>query len=652
MNAPVPRFATGADHPLLDGYARFCNQVGLGDHAVRDRLLQARGFLAAHPDLRAWVERPLRTRLADLKHHRSWPLLVWALLEGRISLDLDLLAVKTLSGISLTASRLWPHDIASVSQVGTRLGWSRTWTNDVIDATCLLIAFSHHRLHQLTKQDVEDFVDAVAACSSASAHTRRHWCTRTFGVCQVLYELQVITAPPRRRWQPGSLARRFEPVAAPEIRRAMLRYVNTRSAVLSRSSVGGLVDALIPFGEFLANHHPEIKSLRQLQRCHIEQWLVWNRTRTWRGRVARDQQISASAAHGSVLAVRNMFDDLTLWGWAERPKRRLIFSSDVPRLPRPLPRGLAPDVDAALVAEAAGLEDDFARVGIHVLRRTGLRLGELLDLSLDCLVDYGPTGTWLRVPLGKLGTERSVPVDADTVAAINSWIAIRGSQRPHPSPHTGKPCDYLFTRRGKRLTGWGIRKGLEVAVAAAGLTGPGGDPLRVTPHQLRHTYATELVNAGMSLQAVMALLGHVTPEMTLRYAALSSPTLRASYDEAMGKVRKVLPVISVGRPPVPARVEWLASEYLKTRVATGYCSRHLSAQACPYANVCETCENFVPGQEFVPALRAQLDDVRQLKADAEVRNWSSEQARHGRVIQALEQHLNRLENRSGTGATT
>jgi site-specific recombinase XerD len=329
-----------------------------------------------------------------------------------------------------------------------------------------------------------------------------------------------------------------------------------------------------------------------------------------------------------------------------------LFASDVPRLPRPLPRGLAPDVDAALLHEVATLEDDFARVGITLLRRAGLRLGELLDLELGCVVDYGPTGTWLRVPLGKLGTERSVPLDADTVATLDAWVAGRGPQRSHPTPRTGEPCDYLFAERGQRLRGWRIRKGLDAAVAAAGLTGAGGKPLRVTPHQLRHTFATELANAGMSLQGLMALLGHVTPEMTLRYAALASPTLRASYDEAMGKVRKLLPVISTGRPPVPTKVEWIASEFLKTRLGTGYCSRHLVAGACPYANVCETCDNFVPGHEFAPALRAQLDDIRQLKADAEGRGWTGEAARHERVIEALDRHLRRLDSRSAGGVSS
>jgi integrase len=424
----------------------------------------------------------------------------------------------------------------------------------------------------------------------------------------------------------------------------MARYVRARSAVLSRSSVNGLINDLIPFGLFLGEHHREVDRLTQLERHHVEEFLVWNRTRAWRGRVARDQQVSASVVHGTVLTLRNFLDDITLWGWADRPDRRVVFASDIPRLPRPLPRALGPDIDAALMAAVGRLQDPFARSAIMLLRRAGLRLGECLDLELGCVVDYGATGTWLRVPLGKLGTERVVPLDADAVAALDAWVNRRGQQRPHPHPRTGAPTDFVFSEHGRRIQPWRIRKGLRDGAAAAGLTGPGGTALRVTPHMLRHTYATELANAGMSLQALMAVLGHVTPEMTLRYAVLASPTLRASYDEAMGKVRKLIPVAPAGQPVVPPKVEWIASEFLKTRLTGGYCSRHLAAEACPYANVCETCDNFLPGPEFTPALRAQLGDVRGLRDDAERRGWVSEAARHQRVIDALDAHLSRLDN--------
>jgi hypothetical protein len=165
---------------------------------------------------------------------------------------------------------------------------------------------------------------------------------------------------------------------------------------------------------------------------------------------------------------------------------------------------------------------------------------------------------------------------------------------------------------------------------------------------LRHTFGTSLVNAGMSLPALMALMGHVTPEMTLRYAKLASPTVRTAYQQAMDKVRvrQPLPLLVGNRSAVPDRVDWLRSEMLKTRVAHGYCSRDLVADACPYANICEQCDNFVTTTEFLPALENQLIDMRALHDDAEARGWHSEVARHARVIADIEGHLRRLKQQA------
>ena len=150
----------------------------------------------------------------------------------------------------------------------------------------------------------------------------------------------------------------------------------------------------------------------------------------------------------------------------------------------------------------------------------------------------------------------------------------RGSQRALPHPRTGRPADFLFTLRGTRIGATRIRRGLDDTVKDAGLVRPDGTPEHVAPHQLRHTYATELISAGMTLQALMALLGHVTPEMTTRYAHLADTSVRASYDSAMVRIResRQLPLVVRDRPVVPERIEWLHSEMLKTRVAHGYCS--------------------------------------------------------------------------------
>ena len=92
------------------------------------------------------------------------------------------------------------------------------------------------------------------------------------------------------------------------------------------------------------------------------------------------------------------------------------------------------------MAAVAELDDPAARAGITLLRGAGLRLGELLDLELDCLWDLPGHGTWLKVPLGKLNTERVVPLDADTLAALDAWMRRpRPATRPARTPATAGP---------------------------------------------------------------------------------------------------------------------------------------------------------------------------------------------------------------------
>jgi hypothetical protein len=82
---------------------------------------------------------------------------------------------------------------------------------------------------------------------------------------------------------------------------------------------------------------------------------------------------------------------------------------------------------------------------------------------------------------------------------------------------------------------------------------------------------------------------------------------------------------------------------LKTRLAHGYCSREQAAGPCPYANICEQCDNFVAGAEFKPVLRNQLADVVALRDDAASRGWDGEVARHEQMITSVEEHLRPFE---------
>ncbi len=638
---------------LLITYADAVAELPIGADGKRRRRNAAARLLAICPTPEQWMTRPTPARLADIRRTGAWTFLAWCFTEGHLRPDLDLLLAKLPGSLYQAWAARHPGDVARIADVGGRFGWSANWTRDVsgggLPLICLTAGTS---LDGLADEDFAVFARDLAAAPSAGPQAWTHNSSRAFSLHQACYELRICQQPPRMA-RPGkaSLEERAQQITQPGIRKAALRYLTTVASTLRPGTAGVRADSLITFAEYLAARHPEVRSLTQLTRAHMEGFLAYNHGRPWRGRVARDQPVSQALSKRTVIDLRCFPGDITLWGWADRPPARMLFPADIPRLDRPLPRALAPDADRDLMAAIGRLDDPFARIGLTLLRGTGLRLGEFLDLELDCVWDSASHGSWLKVPLGKLATERTVPLDAATLAALDEWMARRGPQRALPHPRHGRPADFLFTERGRRLSAYRLRHGLDDAAAAAGLRGRDSQPLHVTPHQLRHTYATSLVNAGMSLPALMALLGHVTTEMTLRYASLAAPAVRTAYDEAMGKARARLTVAiaPAGQPVIPDRIRWLNSEMLKTRVAHGYCSRQLAAEACQYANICEQCDNFATAPEFIPALQAQLTDATALRDDAAERGWHTEVARHSRVIASIQKHLDRLARHAGTG---
>src|SRR5216684_2332288 len=136
---------------------------------------------------------------------------------------------------------------------------------------------------------------------------------------------------------------------------------------------------------------------------------------------------------------------------------------------------------------------------------TGMRIGECADLPYDCLHNVGPDRWAIHVPLGKLKTERMVPIDSFVCQIVHRLRFFRSFD---PLPIDGR---LLARPRHKQTLVKQLRSYLPDVVAAVGI------PTRIVPHQLRHTYASEMVRAGVGLPALMKLLGHVNPEMTMRY---------------------------------------------------------------------------------------------------------------------------------------
>lgn len=625
-------------------YERYVAGLRIEGPARAARLCRARAFLGAHPDLSTWMSSPLDHRLSDLRQMpRAQSFVAFAIVSGSVRADAELIMARRLAGLREAVSLLFGPELDTLRVAARRLGVADGWTETVVnDVVPLAVALVGHSPGVFTRSDLDTLRAVFATLASSAPQRAKQLSGQLTTLSRLYYEAGVLDqpVPVQVTVRPGAL----DGVSAPEIRSSIGAYLETRAVVLRPATVRNLTNCLATFGEFLSARFPEVRTLRTLTRSHVEAYLAYAVSRPWRRTWAQERVVSAWSSSQAVTSLRSFLDDIAAWGWPEAPTRRLVFSSDIPRPPKLLPRALGPADDTALMAAVAELDDRFARDGLTVLRNTGLRIGELLDLELTHLVDYQENGVWLQVPLGKLNTQRAVPIEGPALAAFEDWLGHRQACRALRAPRDGHLADFVFVEHGRRLGTSRLQKGLRDAVRAAGLTGAGGAPMRVVAHQMRHTYATSLLNAGLSLQALMALLGHRTPEMTLRYATLSSPTMYRAYEEAMGKLRPRIPLAAAGRPAMGDKVEWLASEMLKTRLAHGYCARELVAEACPYANVCENCANFVSAPEFAPVLENQLADERRLRDDARSRGWTSEVARHERVIESLEGHLRRLQS--------
>ena len=165
---------------------------------------------------------------------------------------------------------------------------------------------------------------------------------------------------------------------------------------------------------------------------------------------------------------------------------------------------------------------------------SGVRVGELSALTFDCIRQDDLGNTFLKVPLGKMNSERLVPLDERTRALIEK---LREGGRPDREL-------LLETPRGRPTRRFCMQIALDEATA-------GIETTRVTTHRLRHTYATTLLNAGMSLVSIMKLLGHRNYQMTLRYAAITQETVGREYGAALAQLeqRYLIPSM-LSRPEV------------------------------------------------------------------------------------------------------
>ena len=226
---------------------------------------------------------------------------------------------------------------------------------------------------------------------------------------------------------------------------------------------------------------------------------------------SRARRLAALKAFYGFLVRRKVLD--------ENPAAR----TKTPRLPQRLPRAVPIDetfalMDAPNVDRLLGLRD---KAILEVLYGGGLRVSELVGLSLG---DLDRSNGVVRV-LGKGNKERLCPLNPTALEAIDAWLARRGELLLKLC--RGQDAEALFlNHRGGRLTTRSIGRHLDAYVLRLGLE------KKLSPHALRHSFATHLLAGGADIRVIQELLGHASLSTTQRYTHVGFEHLQQVYDKA------------------------------------------------------------------------------------------------------------------------
>ena len=301
---------------------------------------------------------------------------------------------------------------------------------------------------------------------------------------------------------------------SPAARDALQSWLESQSAL--RGSSQNTLDAyrrdVVDFLSFITVHKGEPQGLKALERVTVSDMRAWMAQTRGDGIAARSmaRKLSSVKSFFRWLAERQGFDPSA------------VLSTRSPKFHRKLPRPL--DVDAARkmleTVELQASKDWVAARDLAVvtlLYGCGLRISEALGLQGRVL----PLGDSLRI-LGKGGKERIVPVIGAARQAVDSYVNL--------CPHQMAPDQPVFRGvRGGALNPRQIQQVMEKARMQLGL------PASATPHAMRHSFATHLLNAGGDLRAIQELLGHASLSTTQTYTAVDLDRLLDVYENTHPK---------------------------------------------------------------------------------------------------------------------
>ena len=296
---------------------------------------------------------------------------------------------------------------------------------------------------------------------------------------------------------------------------AFLHYMGAERGS-SKNTTDAYRNDLTAFVGFLRSTVGDQRDPREaLDRAFILKYIQW----------LNDKQYARATVARKVAAVKSFCAFLLDSGEITTDPTSSVSS---PRAPKPVPKPMSvEEVDTLLQEPLKGSSAEAARDAamLELMYATGMRVTELVSLNVDSL-HLTPPPAYVRC-LGKGAKERTIPVYEHAVQALERYL-----EEARPVLLKNRPQTALFVnRRGERLTRQGFWLILKGYSKAAGIEG------RVTPHTLRHSFATHMLRGGASVRDVQELLGHANVSTTQVYTQLADEHLREVYEQVHPRAR-------------------------------------------------------------------------------------------------------------------
>ncbi len=255
-----------------------------------------------------------------------------------------------------------------------------------------------------------------------------------------------------------------------------------------------------------------------------------------------ERGVSRATVARKLACVRSYFRHLVRRKVIRRNPAALVST---PRLHKRLPHALTEHEVESLLEHPFGksARDKRDQALLELLYASGVRVAELVGADLGDLDLGGSVGDGMLRVLGKGKKERLVPVGSKAVAALRSYLVARRDLAPGDARRAADRDALFLNARGGRLTDRSVRRILHWRLREAALR------RKVSPHALRHSFATHLLNAGADLRSIQELLGHASLSTTQRYTAVSTRRIIEVYNRAHPHSGRAAPKADGARRP-------------------------------------------------------------------------------------------------------